>query len=265
MPGLEVTMISLDEQYIKTEQEIAKMQAAGSLNALVLEEVRKLIKPGVMTRDLDNAAEAIIRDHGGIPTFKGYPGPYPYPATLTISINEEMVHGIPSGRELKEGDIVSVDCGTTLEGYIGDSAFTTGVGEIGEAEDRLIRVTRESLYKGIEQLRPGKHLGDVSAAIQEHVESFGYHVPRKYTGHGVGRQMHEPPQVPNFGIPGQGLVLKEGMTIAIEPMVLMGTPKTRVLSDQWTVISADHSLTAHYEHTVAVTNNGPLILTKVQG
>jgi len=257
-------MISLDEQYIKTELEIEKMQAAGHLNALVLEEVKKLIKPGVKTSDLDRTAEAIIRDNGGIPTFKGYPGPYPYPATLTISINEEMVHGIPSGRELVEGDIVSVDCGTTLDGYIGDSAFTKGVGEIGEEESRLIRVTRESLYKGIEQVLPGKHLGDVSAAIQEHVENVGYHVPRQYTGHGVGRQMHEPPQVPNFGIPGQGLVLKKGMTIAIEPMVLVGTHKTRVLSDEWTVISVDHSLTAHYEHTVAVTANGPLILTKVR-
>ena len=257
-------MISLDEQYIKTELEIEKMQAAGHLNALVLEEIKKLIKPGVKTGDLDRTAEAIIRDNGGIPTFKGYPGPYPYPATLTISINEEMVHGIPSGRELVEGNIVSVDCGTTLDGYIGDSAFTKGVGEIGEEESRLIRVTRESLYKGIEQVLPGKHLGDVSAAIQEHVENVGFHVPRQYTGHGVGRQMHEPPQVPNFGIPGQGLVLKKGMTIAIEPMVLVGTHKTRVLSDEWTVISVDHSLTAHYEHTVAVTANGPLILTKVR-
>ena len=257
-------MISLDEQYIKTELEIEKMQAAGHLNALVLEEIKKLIKPGVKTSDLDRTAEAIIRDNGGIPTFKGYPGPYPYPATLTISINEEMVHGIPSGRELVEGEIVSVDCGTTLDGYIGDSAFTKGVGEIGEEESRLIRVTRESLYKGIEQVLPGKHLGDVSAAIQEHVENVGYHVPRQYTGHGVGKQMHEPPQIPNFGIPGQGLVLKKGMTIAIEPMVLVGTHKTRVLSDEWTVISVDHSLTAHYEHTVAVTANGPLILTKVR-
>lgn len=238
------------------------MQSAGSLNALVLEEVKKMIKPGVTTRELDQTAEEIIRDHGGIPTFKGYPGPYPYPATLTISINEEMVHGIPSGRTLKEGDIVSVDCGTTLDGFIGDSAFTVGVGEIGQEEQRLIQVTRESLYKGIEQMRPGKHIGDVGAAIQQHVEAAGYHVPRQYTGHGVGREMHEPPQVPNFGVPGQGMLLREGMTIAIEPMVLVGTPNTRVLRDQWTVISADNSLTAHYEHTVAVTSNGPLILTK---
>lgn len=255
-------MISHNEPLIKTALEIEKMQAAGSLNALVLDEIKALIKPGVLTADLDRAAETIIRDHGGIPTFKGYPGPYPYPATLTICINEEMVHGIPSGRMLLEGDIVSVDCGTTLDGYVGDSAFTKGVGEISKEKTRLITVTRDSLYKGIEQMRPGKHVGDVSAAIQEHVESFGYHVPRKYTGHGVGRQMHEPPQVPNFGMPGQGVLLREGMTIAIEPMVLVGTPNTKVLSDQWTVISADHSLTAHYEHTVAITANGPLILTK---
>ena len=172
------------------------------------------------------------------------------------------MHGIPSGRVLLEGDIVSVDCGTTLDGFIGDSAFTKGVGEVSKEKNHLINVTRDSLYKGIEKMLPGKHIGDVSAAIQKHVEKNGYHVPRKYTGHGVGRQMHEPPQVPNFGVPGQGMLLKEGMTIAIEPMVLVGTPKTRVLADQWTVISADKSLTAHYEHTVAVTSNGPLILTK---
>jgi methionyl aminopeptidase len=253
-----------NKQLVKTKLEIQKMQTAGSLNALVLEEVKKMIKPGVTTRELDQAAERIIRDHGGIPTFKGYPGPYPYPATLTISINEEMVHGIPSGRSLKEGDIVSIDCGTTLDGYIGDSAFTVGVGEIGEEEQRLIEVTRESLYKGIEEIRPGKHIGDVGAAIQQHVEDAGYHVPKQYTGHGVGREMHEPPQVPNYGVPGQGMLLREGMTIAIEPMVLVGTPNTKVLADQWTVISADHSLTAHYEHTVAVTSNGPLILTLPQ-
>jgi len=256
-------MISYEKQLIKTEVEIKKMQEAGRVNALVLEEIKSMIKPGITTKELDTAAETIIRDHGGIPTFKGYPGPYPYPATVTISINEELVHGIPSGRVLEEGDIVSVDCGTTLDGYIGDSAFTQGVGEIGKEKSRLIQVTEESLYKGIEQMRPGKHIGDVSAAIQDHVESYGYHVPRKYTGHGVGQKMHEPPQVPNFGVPGQGMLLQEGMTIAIEPMVLVGTPKTKVLSDQWTVISADCSLTAHYEHTVAVTANSPLILTRV--
>lgn len=256
--------ISDDKQLIKTEVEIKKMQEAGRVNALVLEEIKSMIKPGITTKELDTAAESIIRDHGGVPTFKGYPGPYPYPATLTISINEELVHGIPSGRVLEEGDIVSVDCGTTLDGYIGDSAFTQGVGEIGKEKSRLIQVTEESLYIGIEYMRPGNHIGDVSAAIQDHVESHGYHVPRTYTGHGVGKKMHEPPQVPNFGVPGQGILLQVGMTIAIEPMVLVGTPKTKVLSDQWTVISADRSLTAHYEHTVAVTANSPLILTRVR-
>ena len=257
-------MISFNKHLVKNGQEIQKMQAAGSLNALVLEEVKKLIRPGVATSELDQTAEMIIRDHGGIPTFKGYPGPYPYPATLTISINEEMVHGIPSGRTLKEGDIVSIDCGTTLDGFIGDSAFTAGVGQIGQKQKRLMQITQESLYKGIEQMRPGKHIGDVGAAIQEHVEEAGFYVPRQYTGHGVGREMHEPPQVPNYGVPGQGMLLREGMTIAIEPMVLVGTPNTRVLADQWTVISADQSLTAHFEHTVAVTSNGPLILTQRQ-
>jgi methionyl aminopeptidase len=255
-------MISFDEKLIKNELEISKMKEAGSLNALVLEEIKEMIQPGITTQELDTAAETIIRDHGGIPTFKGYPGPYPFPATLTISINEEMVHGIPSGRVLLEGDIVSVDCGTTLDGFIGDSAFTKGVGEVSNDKNRLIEVTRDSLYRGIEQMLPGKHIGDVSAAIQDHVEKNGFHVPRKYTGHGVGRQMHEPPQVPNFGVPGQGMLLKEGMTIAIEPMLLIGTSKTRVLADQWTVISADRSLCAHYDHTVAVTKNGPLILTR---
>jgi len=255
-------MMAFGEQLIKTAVEINKMQEAGSINALVLEEIKSMIKPGITTKELDTAAETFIRDHGGIPTFKGYPGPYPYPATLTISINEELVHGIPSGRVLKDGDIVSVDCGTTLDGFVGDSAFTAGVGEITKEKIHLIRTTRESLYKGIDQMRPGKHVGDVSAAIQDHVEGQGYHVPRTYTGHGVGRKMHEPPQVPNFGVPGQGMLLQEGMTIAVEPMVLVGTPKTRVLVDQWTVISADRSLTAHYEHTVAVTANGPMILTK---
>lgn len=250
-------------KYLKKDPEIELMREAGRLNARVLEELKKRIRPGVTTRELDSFAEAFIRDHGGIPTFKGYPGPYPYPATLTVSINEEMVHGIPSGRVLKEGEIVSVDCGTTLNGLVGDSAFTIGVGEISQDKVRLIRVAEEALRKGIEQMIPGNRVGDVSAAIQGHVEKHGYHVPRKYTGHGVGWEMHEPPQVPNFGTPGKGIVLQTGMTIAIEPMVLVGTPRTKILADQWTVTSEDNSLTAHAEHTVAVTENGPLVLTEV--
>ncbi len=176
-------------------------------------------------------------------------------------MNDELVHGIPGKRKLKEGDIVSVDCGTLLDGFVGDSAFTAGVGEISAQAQRLLEVTEESLYKGIEQMRSGKRAGDVSYAIQQHVESNGFHVTREYTGHGVGRQMHEGPQVPNYGTPGRGLPLRPGMTIALEPMVLLGTARTRVLEDQWTVASADGSLTAHFEHSVAVTEKGPLILT----
>jgi methionyl aminopeptidase len=174
-----------------------------------------------------------------------------------------LVHGFPSKRALKEGDIVSVDCGTLLNGFVGDSAFTVGVGEISPEASRLIEITESALYEGIERMRPGNRSGDVSAAIQEYVERHGYHVTREYTGHGVGRHMHEGPQVPNYGTPGRGVALRSGMTIALEPMVLIGTPQTKVLPDQWTVISADRSLTAHYEHTVAITENGPLILTSI--
>lgn len=246
---------------IKNEAELAKMRQAGRLNALALATVREMIRPGVATADLDAAAEELIRKHGGIPVFKGYPGAYPYPATLCISINEELVHGFPSKRRLKEGDIVSVDCGTLLEGYVGDSAFTVGVGEISSQAQRLLEVTQHALEVGIAQMRVGNRTGDISAAIQHYVESNGFHVTREYTGHGVGQQMHEGPQVPNYGTPGRGVVLRPGMTIALEPMVLVGTPRTRVLPDQWTVVSADGSLTAHFEHTVAVTESGPWILT----
>jgi methionyl aminopeptidase len=246
---------------IKTLEEIEIMRAAGRINALTLETVRQMIRPGITTAALDAAAEAVIRDHGGIPTFKGYPGPYPYPATLTVSINEELVHGIPSKRALKAGDIVSVDCGTTYKGYVADSAFSVGVGEISEEAKHLLDVTEQALYEGINQMHAGKRVGDISAAIQTYVERHGYQVPREYSGHGVGRQMHEAPQVPNYGRPGRGLVLRPGITLAIEPMLLVGTYRTKVMPDQWTVTSADGALTAHHEHTVAVTENGPVILT----
>lgn len=247
--------------YIKSPEEIAIMREAGRINALALEAVRQAIRPGVTTAELDAIAEEVIRRHGGQPAFKGYPGPYPYPATITVSVNDEMVHGIPGPRKLREGDIVSVDCGTIYKGFVADSAFTVGVGEISPEAKRLIEVTEQALYAGIAQMRPGRRIGDVSAAIQHYVESRGYYVTREYTGHGVGRQMHEGPMVPNYGTPGRGMVLRPGMTIALEPMVLVGTPKTRVLDDQWTVASADGSLTAHFEHTVAVTEGEPLILT----
>lgn len=237
------------------------MREAGRVNALALATVRSMVHPGVTTAELDAAAEEIIHKHGGTPVFKGYPGPYPYPATLCVSVNEELVHGIPGKRKLKEGDIISVDCGTLLDGFVGDSAFSAGVGEISEVAQHLLEVTEKSLYLGIEKMRAGNHVGDVSAAIQQYVESQGFYVTREYTGHGVGREMHEGPQVPNYGTPGRGLVLRPGMTIALEPMVLVGTDRTRVLPDQWTVISADRSLTAHFEHSVAVTDGEPLILT----
>jgi methionyl aminopeptidase len=246
---------------LKTSEEIEIMCEAGKINALALRTVRDMIRPGISTSALDAAAEEVIRDHGAEPTFLGFPGPYPFPATLTISINEELVHGIPGPRLLLPGDIVSIDCGTTYHGFVGDSAFSIGVGEISDQAERLLKVTKESLIAAIKYMKPGNRVGDISAAIQQHVEAHGYHVPRSYTGHGVGRQMHEAPQVPNFGRAGRGLVLRPGITLAIEPMVLIGTYHTQVLSDQWTVTSADNSLTAHFEHTVAVVADGHLILT----
>jgi len=248
--------------YIKNQQEIATMREAGRINALALAAVRELIRPGITTADLDIAAAEVIRKHDAMPAFLGVPGAYPYPATITVSINEEMVHGIPGKRKLKSGDIVSVDCGTIFGGFVGDAAFTIGVGEISPEAQRLIEVTKKSLYIGIDRLRAGNRVGDVGAAIQAYVESQGLHLTREYTGHGVGREMWEGPQVPNYGVAGRGLVLRSGMTIALEPMVLIGTPRTRVLPDQWTVASADGSLTAHFEHSVAITDNGPLILTE---
>ena len=247
---------------IKTTEEIEIMRAAGRINALALTTVRKMIRPGITTAELDAAAEEVIRDHKAIPTFMGYPGPYPYPATLTVSINEELVHGIPGKRLLKEGDVVSVDCGTTFNGLIADSAFSAGVGEISREAQKLLDVTEKALYEGIKQMSPGNRIGDISEAIQKYVEKHGYHVPREYSGHGVGRQMHEAPQVPNYGRKGRGMVLRTGMTLAVEPMVLAGTFRTRVLADQWTVESHDGSLTAHHEHSIAITNGEPDILTK---
>jgi methionyl aminopeptidase len=234
---------------------------SGRINAMALSATRDAVRQASPQQNLNAIAEEVIRKHGGVPTFLGYPGPYPFPATLTISINEELVHGIPGKRKLKEGDIVSIDCGTTFEGFVGDSAITIGVGEISQEARKLLEVTENSLYEGILKMKAGNRIGDVSAAIQHYVESYGYQVPREYTGHGVGRQMHEGPQVPNYGYPGRGQLLRTGMTIALEPMVLQGTPRTKVLPDKWTVVSADDSLTAHFEHTIAVTNGDARILT----
>lgn len=247
--------------YTKTPAELKIMREAGRINAITLAKVKELLQPGVTTADLNAAAEETLKSYGCISPFKGYGRP-PFPASITVSLNDEMVHGIPSPkRKLKEGDIVSIDCGTIYEGFVADSAFTAGVGEITPEAATLLKVTEEALYVGIQKMRKGNRTGDVSAAIQNFVESNGLYVTREYTGHGIGRTMHEGPQVPNIGIAGSGTLLKPGMTIALEPMTLIGTFQTRVLPDQWTVVSADGSLTAHFEHTVAVTEGEPLILT----
>jgi methionyl aminopeptidase len=246
---------------IKTPAEIEIMREAGRINALALGAVREQIRPGITTRELDAIAAEVIRLHGAKPAFLGVPGAYPYPATTTISINDELVHGIPGERKLINGNIVSVDCGVIFDGYVGDSAFTVGVGEILQSAKALIEVTERSLWIGIEKLRIGNRVGDVGAAIQSFVEGKGYYLTREYTGHGIGRSMWEGPQVPNYGIAGKGIALREGMVIALEPMVLIGTSETEVLKDQWTVASKNGKLTAHFEHTVAITRSGPVIMT----
>ena len=256
-------MISRRAVVIKSPQEIEIMRRVGRINALTLDTVKNMIQPGITTAALDRAASEVIWKHGGEPAFKGYPGPYPFPATITVSINEELVHGIPGKRTLKEGDIVSIDCGTILDGFVADSAFTIGVRKISPEAQNLIDVTEESLYRGISKMIAGNRIGDVSAEIQKHVEGQGYHVPREYTGHGVGREMHEGPNVPNYGVKGRGLLIFNTVIIALEPMVLVGTHQTRVLDDDWTVISADRSLTAHFEHSVAVVDGDPLLLTVI--
>lgn len=249
---------------LKSSAELEIMREAGRINAEALAAARQAIRPGASTADVNAAAEEVLKKYGVFSPFKDYPGPYPYPASTCVSVNEELVHGIPNPkRKLREGDIVSVDCGTVYQGFVGDSAFTAGVGPLREEAARLLEVTEKALYTGIEKLVAGNHVGDVSAAIQDYVEGCGMYVTREYTGHGVGRQMHEGPQVPNYGVPGRGMLLRAGMTIALEPMVLLGTAATRVLADQWTVTSWDNSLTAHFEHTVAITEQGPVILTRL--
>jgi methionyl aminopeptidase len=246
---------------VKNAEQIKIMREAGHINATVLAKTKELLQPGVTTADLNAAAEEVLKSFGCVSPFKGYGRP-PFPTSITVCINDEMVHGIPHPkRKLKAGDIVSIDCGTTYKGFVADSAYTAGVGEISPAAQNLLEVTEGSLYAGIAMMKKGNRTGDVSAAIQSYAESRGLHVTREYTGHGVGRKMHEGPQVPNVGKPGSGLLLRPGLTIALEPMLLIGTHETRVLPDQWTVVSADGSLTAHFEHTVAVTEGDPLILT----
>ena len=245
----------------KSAAEIQKMQRSGRIVREVLDHVRSLVKPGATTMQLEKAAEKKMKDLGAKPAFKGY---YDYPCVLCTSINEEIVHGIPSEkRVLKDGDIVSVDCGVVLEGYYGDAAITVPVGEAVSPElQKLLKVTEASLYRAIEATRVGNAVGDVGAAVQEYVEANGFSVVREFVGHGIGTKLHEEPQVPNFGTRGHGPRLREGMVLAIEPMVNFGKPETRVLSDKWTAVTADGSYSAHFEHCVAVTRNGPVILTQ---
>ena len=235
------------------------MREAGRLVGEVLTELTARVKPGVTTAELDELAEARIRDAGAIPAFKGYHG---YPATICASINEEVIHGIPSGRRvLNEGDVISIDVGASLDGYFGDSAVTLAVGQVSEEAATLLRVTEESLFKAIERVRPGGRISDIGHAVQAHVEAYGFSVVREFVGHGIGQRMHEEPQVPNYGEPGRGPRLTEGMVLAIEPMVNAGKPAVKVLGDGWTAVTRDGSLSAHFEHTVAVTADGPWILT----
>jgi len=237
------------------------MRRSGRIVRQVLEAAREAVAPGVSTMDLERVAERKIRDLGAKPAFKGY---YDYPCVLCTSINEEIVHGIPSAkRVLKAGDIVSIDCGVVLDGYYGDAAITVPVaGSLSEQNRRLLEVTEASLYKGIEQARVGNTIGDVGAAVQEIVEANGFSVVREFVGHGIGTKLHEEPQIPNYGSPGQGTKLREGMVLAIEPMVNSGGPEARVLDDKWTAVTVDGSYSAHFEHCVAVTKDGPVILTQ---
>ena len=242
----------------KSPSEIEKMRAANQLVARILDELAAIVAPGVSTADLDAAAEARVRAAGAEPAFKGYRG---YPATLCASVNEQVVHGIPNARPLASGDIISLDMGVKLNGYYGDSAITVAVGAVSDDAARLLRVTEEALEHGIAQVRVGGRISDIGHAIQQHVEAGGFSVVREFVGHGIGASLHEEPQIANYGEPGRGPRMAEGMTLAIEPMVNLGRPAVRVLADGWTAVTKDGSLSAHFEHTVAVTKSGPLVLT----
>jgi len=245
----------------KSPGEIEKLRNSGRMVREVLDETRRRVRPGVTTLDLERFVERRLRLLGAISAFKGYRG---YPCCLCASVNEEIVHGIPSGRRvLREGDIVSLDLGVILNGYYGDSALTVPVGEIAEPLKTLLRVTEESLELAIQKARAGNRLGDISATVQQHAEKNGFSVVREFVGHGIGREMHEEPQIPNFGKPGYGPLLKPGMVLAIEPMVNQGGNAVRVLADQWTAVTADGGYSAHFEHMVAVTSNGPDVLTRL--
>ena len=244
----------------KSTAELEKMHQAGLIVWEALSKMREMVRPGISTKELDEFAEALTAGHHARPAFKGYRG---YPGSVCTSINSEVVHGIPSAsRKLREGDILSMDFGVELNGYFADAALTVGVGKITPEREKLLRVTRESLDRAIEKVKVGNRLGDVSAAVEKCVEDNGFSVVREFVGHGIGTRMHEEPQLPNYGTPGQGARLQEGLVLAIEPMVNTGGPAVRILDDDWTAVTLDGSDSAHFEHTVAVTSNGPWILTR---
>lgn len=246
---------------IKTDREIELMRRAGRLVGEALLEIKNAVKPGITTKELDRIAEKYIIKHNAKPSFKGY---YGFPASICTSVNEEVVHGIPSkNKVLREGDIISVDCGAVLDGYHGDAARTFAVGKVSSEAEKLIEVTKESFFKGMEKAVLGNRLTDISAAVQEYVEGFGFSVVRDYVGHGIGSKMHEEPKIPNYGRPGRGPKLVKGMALAIEPMVNMGRYNVKTQSNNWTVVTMDGSLSAHYENTIAILENGPEILTLI--
>lgn len=252
--------------FLKTEDEIELMRLANQLVGKTLGEIAKVVKPGVTTKQLDKLAEEYIRDNGAVPTFKGFPNPYggPFPSSICTSVNDQVVHGIPNDEPLKDGDIVSVDCGTLLNGFNGDSCYTFPVGEISSETRELLRTTKESLYKGIEQAIAGKRVGDIGYTIQSLCESHGYGVVREFVGHGIGKAMHEDPQIPNYGRSGNGKVLKNGMCIAIEPMITMNSPQIYMMPDKWTIRTRDGGYAAHYEHTIAIHHGKADILSSFE-
>ena len=245
----------------KSQKEIEKMRAAGQLVGRVLQELRKMVAPGVTTLEVNDAAEKMIRDAGAYPTFKGYNG---FPYSICASVNEQVVHGFPSKYQLKDGDIFSIDVGVTLEGFVGDTATTVPVGKVSGDLLTLVRVAEECLGLAIEKCRVDNHLGDIGYAVQTHAESHGYSVVREYVGHGIGRRMHEDPQIPNYGKPGKGPKIRKGYVFAIEPMINTGTHHTKTLKDGWTVVTVDGQPSAHVEHTIAITDEGPEVLTLVK-
>jgi len=245
----------------KSRSEIEKMRRAGLIVGETLRDLKQMVEPGITTRELDAYAEKKIRAAGAYPTFKGYRG---FPASICASLNQEVVHGIPSHRKLREGDIIKIDCGATLDGYVGDAAISVGVGQVAPQIERLIEATQESLFRAMEKMYPGNRLYDVSYAVQEYVEALGYSVVRDFCGHGVGQRMHEDPQVPNYGRPGTGPKLKEGWVLAIEPMVNLGNYDVQIEPDGWTVTTLDGMASSHFEHTIAITEEGPVVLTALE-